>query len=174
MGPTFKHGVGVILEANIDASRDLKTEDTKGHSGFCYKLGSEQSASFYFVSKKQSLVTRSSNEAEIYAIDFGMHEIEWLRRLLAFWRCPQHGATTIYEDNEAAINMLSGKMKLSTKSKHIQWRYKYAIQGIQQKTAQMTCIQTEDQFADKNIKNVKQFYLLRSLVLNCSNTIDGC
>jgi hypothetical protein len=64
-----------------------------------------------------------------------MYNVEWLRKLLEFLHCPQQGPTTFYEDNESSIGMLTGTTKLSTKSKHIAWRYKYTIQGIKEGTA---------------------------------------
>ena len=65
LGLIFTSGVGFQLEAFIDSSRDLNSIDSKAHTGICFRLGSSKSASFHFISKKQSLVTRSSNEAEI-------------------------------------------------------------------------------------------------------------
>ena len=140
LGLIFTSGVGFQLEVFIDSSRDLNSIDSKAHSGICFRLGSSKSASFHFISKKQSLVTRSSNEAEIYAVDFGMHDIEYFRQILHFLRCPQSSPTIIYEDNESSISMLSRKTKISTKSSHIFWRYNYALQAIDQGTALMKWI----------------------------------
>ena len=68
LGLIFTCGVGFQLEAFIDSSRDLNSIDSKAHSGICFRLGSSKSASFHFISKKQSLVTRSSNEAVVLLI----------------------------------------------------------------------------------------------------------
>ena len=154
----------------------LNSIDSKAHSGICFPLGSSKSASFHFISKKQSLVTRSSNEAEIYAVDFGMHDIEYFRQILYFLRCPQSSPTIIYEDNESSISMLSRKTKISTKSSHIFWRYNYALQAIDQGTAIMKWISTSEQIADiltKRIKPNNQFFKLRSMILNCNNSKHG-
>ena len=44
---------------------------------------------------------------ETYAVDFGMHDIEYFRQMLHFLRCPQSSPTIIYEENESSISMLS-------------------------------------------------------------------
>ena len=176
LGLRFKANVGTVIQVYIDASRDLKEDDVKGQTGISYRLGKQKSASFHFISKKQSLVTRSANEAEIFAVDFGIHEIEWMRQLLNFWRCPQPDPTEIYEDNLASIDMLAGNTKFGTKSRHIHWRYKYALQAIREKSVQMKWISTKEQIADiltKNIQFFNDFLYLRSLILNCKDSITG-
>ena len=134
LGLTFTNNVDSVLVAFLDASH-LQHWDSKGHSGLCYRLGRYRSACFDFCSKKQSLVTRSSSESEIYVIDKGCHDIEWLRQLLTFLRCPQSKPTIIHEDNESSIFLATGNAKYSNKSKHIQWRYYYALQAIKECTA---------------------------------------
>jgi hypothetical protein len=93
-----------------------------------------------------------------------------------FLHCTQLGPTVIYEDNYSSIDMLSGKTRLSTKSKHINWRYQYALQAITELTAYMKWIEGDNQIADiltKYVKAPKQFYFLRSELINCSNTESG-
>jgi hypothetical protein len=175
LGLTFKHCVGYQLVAFLDASH-LTHRDGKGHSGLCYRLGFQRSACFAFTSKKQSLVTRSSSESEIYVIDKGCHDIEWFRRMLEFLRCPQDGPTIIYEDNASSIFLAASTAKWSDKSKHINWRYHYALQAIKEKTARLEHIGTDHQIADiltKEIYERKKFCYLRSLLMNCSNTHTG-
>ena len=77
LGLTFANNIEPVLEAFMDASHLLHW-DSKGHSGLAYRLGSRKTACFDFASKKQSLVTRSSTDAEIYVIDKGCHDIKWL------------------------------------------------------------------------------------------------
>ena len=164
LGLTFTNDIEPVLEAFLDASHLLHW-DSKGHSGMAYRLGSDVSACFDFSSKKQSLVTRSSSESEIYAIDKGCHDIEWLRQLLKFLRCPQPNPTLIHEDNESSIFLSKGEAKYSNKSKHIY----YAIQAIKEGTAKIQYIPTGEQIADiltKHIDSPKLFYYLRSLLMN--------
>jgi hypothetical protein len=175
LGLTFASGMEPILEAYMDASHLLHW-DSKGHSGLAYRLGTSKTACFDFSSRKQSLVTRSSTESEIFVIDKGVYDIEWLRQLMAFLRCPQKEPTTIYEDNEACIFLSQGEAKYSNKSKHIQWRYYYAIQAIKEGTATPKYINTDEQIADiltKFIDSPKKFFYLRSLLMNCKNTNSG-
>jgi hypothetical protein len=155
LGLTFKHSVGHQLVAFLDSSH-LTHRDGKGHSGLCYRLGFQRSACFAFTSKKQSLVTRSSTDSEIYVIDKGYHDIEWFRRMLEFLRCPQDGPTLIHEDNASAIFLAESTAKWSDKSKHINWRYHYALQAIEEKTARLEHIGTDQQIADILTKEIHE------------------
>ena len=176
LGLIFAYGGDTNIYAYTDAARDLSHSDSKGHTGICMKLGNIKTAMFHFSSKKQSLVTRSANEAEIFSIDKGCLDIEWLRNLTKFLKCEQNNPTIMYEDNESAIEMLEGRTKLGTQSKHIRWRYNYAFQSITEKSVTLKWISTENQIADiltkKNFIH-KQFYYLRSEILNCSNNKSG-
>ena len=176
LGLTFTNNVEPVLEAFMDASHLTHIKDSKGHSGLCYRLGTSKSACFDFSSKKQSLVTRSSTESEIYCVDKGCHDIEWLRQLMKFLRCPQRDPTVIWEDNAGCIFLSKSESKYSNKSKHIQWRYYYAIQAINEGTAMPRYLRTDDMIADiltKFISSPKQFFYLRSLLMNCTNTKSG-
>jgi hypothetical protein len=110
---------------------------------------------FYYISKKQTLVTHSSNESEIYGVVLCMYNIEWIPRLLNFLHCIAFTPTVIYEDNMASIDMLTGKTRLSTKSKHINWRHQYALQATRELTAYLKWIEGENQTADILTKYVK-------------------
>jgi hypothetical protein len=176
LGLRFAGRTDTGIEAYIDASRDLSHQDSKGHSGICIKLGKRKTASFHFSSKKQNLVTRSANESEIFAIDQGCLDIQWIRQMMEFFHCKQTEPTIIHEDNEASIGMLTGKTNLGTKSKHIKWRYNYALQTIAENTTKLEWINTEKQVADlltKKYFSNKQFYYLRSEILNCENNKTG-
>ena len=56
-------------------------------------------------SKKQSVVARSSAEAEYGAIALGICEILWLKRLLGELKITTKGPMKMYCDNKAAINI---------------------------------------------------------------------
>jgi hypothetical protein len=158
LGLTFAYNIAPILEPYMDASH-LLHRDSKGHSGLAYRLGTCKIACFDFISKKQSLVTRSSTDAEIYVIDRGVRDIVWLRQLLSFLRCPQQGPTTIREDNKPVH---TGNAKYSNKSKNIQWRYYYALQAISEDTALPKYTETDKQIADiltKFIESPRNFLI---------------
>jgi hypothetical protein len=159
----------------MDASYLLQW-DSKGHSGLAYRLGTRKTACFDFTSKKQSLVTRSSTYADVYVIDKGSHDIEWLRQLMMFLGCPQIQLTVIHEDNKGCLFLTKGESKYSNKSKHIQWRYYFAFQVIAEGTATLKYIHTDEQIADiftKFIDSPKKYYYLRSLLTNCENSKCG-
>ncbi|XP_059277718.1 uncharacterized mitochondrial protein AtMg00810-like [Lycium ferocissimum] len=56
-------------------------------------------------SKKQSVIARSSAEAEYRAMAQGVCELLWLRKLLEELRLSEKGKISLYCDNKAAINI---------------------------------------------------------------------
>jgi hypothetical protein len=175
LGITFASDVGTTMEAFFDASH-LTHSDGKGHSGMVYRLGSKSTAAFGFKSKKNTLVTRSSTDSEIFTADLGCYDIEWIRQLLQFLHIPQHNPTIIHEDNRSCIDILTGNGLWNDKSKHVTWRYNYILQAIKEKTVKFEYVKSEEQIADiltKNITIPKQFYHIRALLLNCPDNKDG-
>lgn len=75
LGLAFANNIEPVLEAFKDTSHLLHW-DSKGHSGLAYRLGRCKTTCFDFKSKKQSLVTRSTTDAETYVIDRDCHKIE--------------------------------------------------------------------------------------------------
>ncbi len=69
-------------------------------------------------SKRQSSVSRSTTEAEYIVLSNACQEGVWLRRLLSDIKLKQVDPTTIYEDNQGAIQ-LSRNPKFHNRTKHI-------------------------------------------------------
>jgi hypothetical protein len=57
------------------------------------------------LSKKQSIVTLSTCEAEYVVASLGVSHAIWLRRLLQELKCPQLELTEIRVDNKSAIEL---------------------------------------------------------------------
>ena len=83
LGLTFSNKGTIELIGYADASY-LTHYDAKSHSGLAYSLGEGSTACFFSKSSKQKLVTRSSAEAELYALDQCVCDIEWFRAILKF------------------------------------------------------------------------------------------
>ena len=58
-------------------------------------------------SKKQASVTKSTTEAEYVALSQATQEAIWMRQLLSDIGCKSQQPTTMYEDNQGAIGLLT-------------------------------------------------------------------
>ena len=104
------NGILAILIAYVDASY-LTHDDAKSHSGMCYSLGENSTACFFSKSAKQKLVTRSSAEAELYALDISVCDVQWFRKVLQFLDNTQTEPTIIHEDNMSAMTLATHETK---------------------------------------------------------------
>ena len=132
IGLTFSSQAELILYGYADASY-LTHNDAKSHSGICYSIG-KNTACFYFKSNKQRLITRSSAEAELIALDLCVVDIIWFRNMLEFLGAKQSQPTIIYEDNQSAMLLAAGKTKQRESSKHLKMRYYYVQEAIASST----------------------------------------
>ena len=85
--------------SDADWAGDISTR--KSTSGYIYKLGG---ATISWKSKRQSIVTLSTTEAECVALCHAAQEVVWLRRLLsASVNLVQAEPTKVHEDNQGTI-----------------------------------------------------------------------
>jgi len=85
------------LHCSIDASHTVHS-DMKGHTGAILWLGNEQNGPIEVISKKQSIVSASSTEAELIALCQGGESVMWTRGLLEELGYVQT-TTSIEQDN---------------------------------------------------------------------------
>ena len=90
--------------------------DRRSTSGFCSFYGNHLIS---WKSKKQSVVSRSSAEAEYRAMAQGSCEILWLHSILAELGFPACMPSTLYCDNKSAI-MLASDSVLHERTKHVE------------------------------------------------------
>ena len=89
----------------------------------------------------------SSTEAEYIALCRAAQEAVWLRNLLSDVGLPPKRATTIHEDNQGAI-ALAKNPKDHPRTKHIDVKYHYVREVIQNKKIDVVHIPTGDMLAD--------------------------
>ena len=146
----------------------LTHEDSKSHSGICYSLGNGNKACFFPRSAKQKLVT----EAELYALDLSIIVIQWFRAMLNFFGSTQLRPTKVNEDKQSAIALAEESTKPKYTSRHINIRYHYCKETIQNNKIYLNYVQSDMQRADiltKHISCHRQFVKLRTSLLNCAN-----
>ena len=84
-----------------DAS-DNSHFDAKGHSGTVISIGRKNCCPVFVTSKKQSLVARSSTEAEMIAVYTALPQALWTREAWHEWGFEQ-GPLVMFQDNISAI-----------------------------------------------------------------------
>lgn len=105
--------------ADSDYAGDL--DDRKSTSGCVFMMGS---GAISWSSRKQSIVTLSTNEAEFVAATSCTCQVVWLCKLLEELHFQQKRLTPIYCDNSSAINLFKNPV-LHGRSKHIDVKYHF-------------------------------------------------
>ena len=145
LGLTFTGQGGVVLSVYVDASYAIH-DDRKSHFGICMFIGNF-SASIATKSKKAKCMAISSTEAEYLALCEGAKLVAWARQLLSELGYPQPGPTVVYEDNQSTIRMVNnGNDKGRTK--HIDVRFHYVREMIENKQIVVQYKPTQDMIAD--------------------------
>ena len=103
------------LVSHCDAEWAADNSDRKSTHGFVFLFGSGPVS---WMSKKQTSISTSSTESEYIAIADAVREALWFRRLLSDLGLPPKRPTTIYCDNQAAINLVNNPVH-HARMKHI-------------------------------------------------------
>ena len=108
-----------------------------------------------WISKKQDIVAQSTTEAEYIAIAETVKEVKWLIEFLQelkFYDKKKETAT-IYTDNQAAMKIAQSENNHNhQRTKHIDIRYHFIKDEINNKTINVEWVSTVDQLADINTK----------------------
>ncbi|KAJ0589103.1 putative RNA-directed DNA polymerase [Helianthus annuus] len=147
-------------------------DDRKSVSAYVFHLGG---AAIAWSSKKQASVALSSTEAEYIAASGATCEAIWLRRVLEDFGFKQLEATTIFCDNKSTIS-LSKNPVLHKRSKHIELRYHFMREMVEQDQIKLEHCSTHEQLADVLTKSLARekfvFYRLQLGVI-CLGSREG-
>jgi hypothetical protein len=97
-------------------------------------------------SKKQSVVALSSTEAEYVAQTHAAKELLWLRTIFGELNSPFETLTTLHCDNQGAI-ALAKDNKFHARTKHIDIRYHFIREAVEDGSINMQYIPTNDNIA---------------------------
>ncbi|CAL2273919.1 unnamed protein product [Prunus armeniaca] len=132
------------LRAFSDASWASDPFDRKSTTGYCIFLGDSLIS---WKSKKQSVVSRSSAEAEYRAMASTAAEIVWLRWLLQDMGVSLSMPTLMYCDNKSAIQIAHNSV-FHERTKHIELDCHFVRHHFQQGTISLPFVSSTMQLAD--------------------------
>ena len=127
-----------------DSDNGGNTDDRKNTSRYMFNFGTGVVS---WASKKQPIVTLSSTEAEYVATTWATCQAVWMRRMLKDLSQNQQEPTTIFCDNNSAI-VLSKNHVFHKKTKHIDIRYHFIRELVNNKEICLEFCRYEDQLAD--------------------------
>jgi hypothetical protein len=123
-------------------------------------------AAISWKSRRQSIVSTSSTEAELISASLATQEAIHLRMLLGEMGLKQ-GPITIHEDNQPCIKIAENPIN-SERTKHIHVRYFFVRERVQRNEIELAYVPTNDMIADCLTKNLDS-----TKVKNFRSTIMG-
>ncbi|KAL6974688.1 Beta-galactosidase 8 [Sarracenia purpurea var. burkii] len=143
-GILFSNHGHLRLESFTDADWAGSIDDRRSTSGYCSFLGGNL---ITWRSKKQTVVARSSAEAEYRAMAHGVCELLWLQTFLLDLGLLDSGPMRLYCDNKAAINIAHNPVQ-HDRTKHIEVDRHFIKEKLNNGSICMPYVKSEDQLAD--------------------------
>jgi hypothetical protein len=100
MGLLFRNSGHLTIDGYSDADWASCLDDRRSTSGYCVFVGGNLVA---WRSKKQSVVSKSTAEAQYRALSQGLSEMLWVRNLLSELKVLKLGHLNVWCDNKSAI-----------------------------------------------------------------------
>jgi hypothetical protein len=104
-------------------------------------------AAITFKSKLQKSVALSTCEAELVAFAAATQEAIWIRRTFNNLGRPPRDATVIYEDNSAALSLMSDH-RFSVRTKHVDIKAFFIHEHIEEEEVAPTAVRSTDNVSD--------------------------
>jgi hypothetical protein len=121
-------------------------------SGYALMWGE---GAFGWSSKKQPIVALSTTEAEYIAATHASKEILWVRAFVAEFTPPIRAPTTLYCDNQSAIELTKDD-KFHARTKHIDIRFHFVREAVENGVITPRYVPSDDNIADIFTKALPQ------------------
>ncbi|KAL5816220.1 hypothetical protein ACOSQ3_024598 [Xanthoceras sorbifolium] len=143
-GLFFKKNVSRKVEVFTDADWAGSITDRRSTSGYCTFVWGNLVT---WRNKKQSVVSRSSAEAEFRAMAHGICEGVWLKRVLAELKMPIEGAMRLFCDNQSTIRIAKNPVH-HDRTKHVEIDRHFIKEKIEEGSFDLSYMPTASQTAD--------------------------
>jgi hypothetical protein len=163
LGLGLSVGKGLSVIGYIDASFGVH-DDYKSHTGSIVSLGA---GPVVCDSSRQKTTAKSSYEAELMAATDGSNSLFYVRNLL-LEQGHVVGPAKLYQDNQSALASLRTGKPSSKRSRHINIRYFYLKDKVDNGELELEYLATDEMIADILTKPLQgeKFLELRRKLLN--------
>lgn len=132
------------LVGYVDADWGGNETDRRSTTGYMFKLFGNLVS---WNTKRQNSVAASSTEAEYMALFEAVRETLWIKSLLQSIDYEIKGSIVIFEDNQSCIS-IANNPAFHKRSKHIDIKYHFTREQIENNTIIIKYISTDNQLAD--------------------------
>ena len=169
LGLMYRAGYPLFFQIFTDASHASCTDTRRSIVSLVAKLGGN---TVYWKTSFTSIVSHSSTESELMALDGGATVSEALRWLLEAIGGPVQGTIRIFVDNHGTISIASNPVQAG-RNMHIHARYFYVRDLVYGCKVEVCPIPTELQVADVGctFKGGPSFIRLRGYLMECARII---
>ena len=134
----------VSLIGYSDSDWGGSLDDRKSTTGYCVFMNKNLIS---WHTRKQPTVALSSAEAELMAVVDVVKEILWMKQVLEEMKHKVRVPVDIHIDNQSAMKMAKNEIE-HDRSKHIDIKYHFVKQYVNDGTVKLNWIATENQLAD--------------------------
>lgn len=150
-----------VLEGYSDASWIADTAECKGVTGYVFTLGG---GAVSWRSVKQTIITRSTSEAELCALDTTVTEADWLKGLLSEIPLVMKPMPPISVncDNQTTIAQVRSSKYNQKQKRHVRIRLKSIRELVSQGVVSLDFVSSKDNIADPLTKGLDSEKIKRS------------
>jgi hypothetical protein len=168
-GLVYRTGFPLYYQIFTDASHASDVDTRRSIVSVVGKLGGN---TIFWKSSFTKIVSHSSTESELMALDLGATIGQMLRYVLESIGGPVQGNIQIFVDNAGTICIASNPIQ-SGRNLHVHARYFYVRDLVYEHQFRVDKIPTELQIADIGctFKGIKPFLDLRDYLMNCARIV---